>query len=215
MHFKHLLLILFILFSIVDVLTIFYGCKDLLWLPRILSLSAVVLYGCFTNKKIQISFLILSFFIVLTGFLFSLNDYTLLGMLSLVCLRLSWLKLIYDLNSKIDYIIFFKVLGITSVFFGVIFYVLYVNSTFYYLAVATTFSLLLLLAIAFSLFTTKGGAFGNREMLLSIIIFIFSDTLSGSKKITGTSLFFIILSVVLYNTAYYFLMRAVIKNAKK
>lgn len=215
MHPKHLFFALFISFSIIDVSTIFFGFKDLLWLPRVLSLIAVVLYGYFSKKQVKLSFWVLSFFIVLTGVLFSLDDYTLLGMLSLIALRFTWLKLIFDLNTKIDYITFFKVLGITSAFFGIVLYALYVDSLFYYLSIITTLGLLLLLSAAFSVFTTKGGGFGNREMLLAIIIFIISDALSGSKKITGTSLFFIILSVVLYNTAYYFLMRAVIKNAKK
>ncbi|SNR14211.1 hypothetical protein [Tenacibaculum jejuense] len=212
---KHLFFALFISFSIVDVSTILFGFKDLLWLPRVLSLMAIVFYGYFSKKQVKLSFWVLSFFIVLTGVLFSLNDYNLLGMLSLIALRFTWLKLIFDLNTKIDYTIFFKVLGITAAFFGVVLYALYVNSVFYYLSIATTLGLLMLLSAAFSVFTTKGGNYGNREMLLSIIIFIISDALSGSKKITGTSLFFIILSVVLYNTAYYFLMRAVIKNTKK
>ncbi|WP_299622175.1 hypothetical protein [uncultured Tenacibaculum sp.] len=215
MHAKHLFFALFILLSIIDVSMIYFDFKEFLWLPRGLSLTAIVLHGYFSTKQVHTSFWLLSFFIVLTGVLFSLNAYTLIGMCSLLGLRLAWLKLLLDTNTKIDREIFLKVFSITTMFFGVVLYLLYVDTIFYYLSIGTTLSLIALLAVSFSLFTKKGGAFGNREMLFSIIIFIISDALSGSKKITGTSMFFIILSVVLYNTAYYFLMKAVMKNAKK
>ena len=104
---------------------------------------------------------------------------------------------------------------ITALLFGVVLYLLYADTIFYYLSIGTTVCLVLVLSASFSLFTTRGGAFGNKEMLLSVAIFILSDALSGSKKIAGTSMFFIILSLLLYNTAYYFLMRAIIKNKTK
>ncbi|WP_075343839.1 hypothetical protein [Tenacibaculum agarivorans] len=194
---------------------IFFGFKNLLWLPRILSLTAVVLYGYSSIDQVRFSFWMLSFFIVSTGFLFSLDDYTLLGMLSLVAFRLSWLNLIIDSNAKIDKEIALIVFSITAMFFSIVLYLLYTDTIFYYLSIATTIGLLLVLSVVFSLFTTKGGKFGNREMLFAVIIFIISDALSGSKKITGTSVFFLMLSVVLYNIAYYFLMRGVIQNNKK
>ncbi len=186
--------------------------KEALWLPRTFSLISIVLYGYFSIKEVPFSFWILSFFIVSTGFLFSLDDYTLIGMFSLIGLRLSWAKLIFDINTKIDWIILLIVFGITTLLFGIVLYLLYADTIFYYLSIATTIALVLLLSTSFSLLTTKGGKYGNKEMLLSIIIFILSDALSGSKKIAGTSLFFIVLSVVLYNTAYYFMMKGIIKN---
>ncbi|MFY7672208.1 hypothetical protein ACOSP6_14080 [Tenacibaculum sp. MEBiC06402] len=194
---------------------IFFGLKEILWIPRLLSLSSVVLYGYFSAEQIPFSFWILSLFIILTGFLFSLDDFTLLGMCSLIALRFSWLKLIFDIKSKIDKKIILIALSITSLLFGMILYLIYTDSIFYYLSIVTTVGLVLLLSTSFSLLTTRGTKFGNKEMFISIAIFILSDALSGSKKITGTSLFFIILSVVLYNTAYYFLMRAIIKNKSK
>ncbi len=212
---KHSFLILFILFSLLDISCIYLGAKELLWLPRTLSLISVVLFGYYSIKKVPFSFWVLSTFIVLTGFLFSLDDYTLLGMLCLIGLRLSWLKLMFDINTKIDKTILLIVFAITTTLFGVILYLLYTDSIFYYLSIATTIGLVLILSTSFSLLTTKGLKFGNKEMIISIGIFILSDALSGSKKIGGTSLFYIILSVVLYNTAYFFLMKALIKNISR
>ncbi|CAL2086426.1 hypothetical protein [Tenacibaculum sp. 190524A05c] len=215
MRLKQLFLALFILLSIMDVSIIMLDFKEALWLPRSLSLISIVLYGYYSIKDVPFSFWVLSFFIVSTGFLFSLDDYTLIGMLSLIGLRLSWTKLIFDINTKIDKTILLIAFAITTAMFGVILYLLYTDSIFYYLSIATTLGLVLLLSTSFSLLTTKGMKFGNKEMIISIGIFILSDALSGSKKIAGTSLFYIILSVVLYNTAYYFLMRALIKNISR
>ena len=215
MRLKQLFLALFILLSIMDVSIIMLEFKEALWLPRSLSLISIVLYGYYSIKDFPFSFWVLSFFIVSTGFLFSLDDYTLIGMLSLIGLRLSWTKLIFDINTKIDKTILLIAFAITTAMFGVILYLLYTDSIFYYLSIATTLGLVLLLSTSFSLLTTKGMKFGNKEMIISIGIFILSDALSGSKKIAGTSLFYIILSVVLYNTAYYFLMRALIKNISR
>ena len=215
MRLKQLFLALFILLSIMDVSIIMLEFKETLWLPRSLSLISIVLYGYYSIKDVPFSFWVLSFFIVSTGFLFSLDDYTLIGMLSLIGLRLSWTKLIFDINTKIDKTILLITFAITTLLFGVILYLLYTDSIFYYLSIATTIALVLLLSTSFSLLTTKGMKFGNKEMIISIGIFILSDALSGSKKIAGTSLFYIILSVVLYNTAYYFLMRALIKNISR
>ncbi len=212
---KHSFLILFILFSLLDISCIYLDAKELLWLPRTLSLISVVLFGYYSIKKVPFSFWVLSTFIVLTGFLFSLDDYTLLGMLCLIGLRLSWLKLMFDINTKIDKTILLIAFAITTTLFGVILYLLYTDSIFYYLSIATTIGLVLILSTSFSLLTTKGLKFGNKEMIISIGIFILSDALSGSKKIGGTSLFYIILSVVLYNTAYFFLMKALIKNISR
>ena len=212
---KHSFLVLFILFSFLDISCIYLEAKELLWLPRTLSLMSVVLFGYYSIKKVPFSFWVLSTFIVLTGFLFSLDDYTLLGMLCLIGLRLSWLKLMFDINSKIDKTILLIAFAITTTLFGVILYLLYTDSIFYYLSIATTIGLVLILSTSFSLLTTKGLKFGNKEMIISIGIFILSDALSGSKKIGGTSLFYIILSVVLYNTAYFFLMKALIKNISR
>lgn len=215
MRLKHLFITLFIVFSIVDISMIFYNLKEVLWIPRLISLSSIVLYGYFSVKDVPKSFWILSFFIVLTGFFFSLDDYTLIGMCSLICLRFSWLKLIFDINTKIDKVILLVAFSITAVLFGMILYLIYTDSIFYYLSIVTTIGLVLLLSTSFSLLTTKGVKLGNREMFISIAIFILSDALSGSKKITGTSMFYIMLSVVLYNTAYFFLMNAIIKNRTK
>ncbi|CAL2082448.1 hypothetical protein [Tenacibaculum sp. 190524A05c] len=215
MRLKQLFFALFILLSIMDVSIIMLEFKEALWLPRSLSLISIVLYGYYSIKDVPFSFWVLSFFIVSTGFLFSLDDYTLIGMLSLIGLRLSWTKLIFDINTKIDKTILSIAFAITTAMFGVILYLLYTDSIFYYLSIATTLGLVLLLSTSFSLLTTKGMKFGNKEMIISIGIFILSDALSGSKKIAGTSLFYIILSVVLYNTAYYFLMRALIKNISR
>lgn len=212
---KHSFLILFILFSLLDISCIYLDAKELLWLPRTLSLISVVLFGYYSIKKVPFSFWVLSTFIVLTGFLFSLDDYTLLGMLCLIGLRLSWLKLMFDINTKIDKTILLIAFAITTTLFGVILYLLYTDSIFYYLSIVTTIGLVLILSTSFSLLTTKGLKFGNKEMIISIGIFILSDALSGSKKIGGTSLFYIILSVVLYNTAYFFLMKALIKNISR
>lgn len=212
---KHSFLILFILFSLLDISCIYLDAKELLWLPRTLSLISVVLFGYYSIKKVPFSFWVLSIFIVLTGFLFSLDDYTILGMLCLIGLRLSWLKLMFDINTKIDKTILLIAFAITTTLFGVILYLLYTDSIFYYLSIATTIGLVLILSTSFSLLTTKGLKFGNKEMIISIGIFILSDALSGSKKIGGTSLFYIILSVVLYNTAYFFLMKALIKNISR
>jgi hypothetical protein len=209
---KHLFLTLFILFSIFDILCISFGFKEYLWLQRTLSLVSVVLFGYFSTKKIPMSFWVLSFFIVVTGLLFSLNEYTLIGMCSLIGLRLSWLKLIFDINPKIDKKILFITFSIATTLFGIVLYLLYTDTIFYYLSIITTIALVLLLSTSFSLLTTKGTKLGNKEMFISIVIFVLSDALSGSKKIAGTSLFYIMLSVVLYNTAYYFLMKAIIKN---
>ncbi|MCH2034333.1 MAG: hypothetical protein MK202_12560 [Tenacibaculum sp.] len=208
-------MILFILFSLLDISCIYLDAKELLWLPRTLSLISVVLFGYYSIKKVPFSFWVLSTFIVLTGFLFSLDDYTLLGMLCLIGLRLSWLKLMFDINTKIDKTILLIAFAITTTLFGVILYLLYTDSIFYYLSIVTTIGLVLILSTSFSLLTTKGLKFGNKEMIISIGIFILSDALSGSKKIGGTSLFYIILSVVLYNTAYFFLMKALIKNISR
>lgn len=136
-------------------------------------------------------------------------------MLCLIGLRLCWLKLMFDINTKIDKTILLIAFAITTTLFGVILYLLYTDSIFYYLSIAITIGLVLILSTSFSLLTTKGLKFGNKEMIISIGIFILSDALSGSKKIGGTYLFYIILSVVLYNTAYFFLMKALIKNISR
>lgn len=211
---RHFWLALFILFSVIDISCIYLDMRDLLWIPRTLSLMSIVLFGYYSVKKTPPSFWLLSVFIVLTGFLFSLDDYTLLGMFCLFGLRLSWLKLMFDINTKINKSILLVTFAIATVLSSIILYLLYTDSIFYYLSILTTVGLVLILSTAFSLFTTKGMNFGNKEMLLAVAIFIVSDALSGSKKIMGTSVFYVILSVVLYNTAYYFLMRALIKNYK-
>lgn len=71
---KHSFSVLFILFSFLDISCIYLDAKELLWLPRTFSLISVVLFGYYSIKKVPFSFWVLSTFIVLTGFLFSLDD---------------------------------------------------------------------------------------------------------------------------------------------
>jgi hypothetical protein len=210
-----LLLIFFIVFWLIDLGMIYTNNRAFLIVPRVLSLLSLGLYYVFSTKKVSISFWILLFFILLTGALFSLNDYTLIGMLSLIALRFSWVNVLLSYKEKIDKKLVLLVFLLSTTVFSIILSILYVDTVFFYLSIITSLALLSLLAISFSKLITDGLGHGNKEMLISVAIFIISDTLSGSKKIEGTTTFFLMLSVFLYNIAYFFLMKSLIKKDAK
>ncbi|WP_148868694.1 hypothetical protein [Tenacibaculum adriaticum] len=152
---------------------------------------------------------------MLTGALFSVNDYTLIGMLSLIALRITWIKLLLSYKEKTEAKIILLVFILSLTITSIVIYTMYANTYFFCLSILTSGLLLFLLAISFSRLLTASPLFGNKEMFISIVIFIFSDALSGSKKIEGTSTFFLILSVFLYNIAYFFLIKSLIKKDVK
>ena len=212
---KTSLLIFFIIFSFIDVWMLYIGDKDLLFLPRVLSLFALLCYGYLSIKMVTKKMYLLGFFILSTGVLFSLDDYTILGMVSLVALRISWLSVLVSYKEKSDPKVVLMVFILAIVLISIVLYSMYVDTLFFYLSVLTTLSLLLLLAFSFSNALTLSPKFGNKEMFIAVVIFFLSDALSGAKKIEGTSTFFLILSVVLYNVAYFFLINAFIKKDEK
>jgi hypothetical protein len=215
MYKKIIIITFFIFFWLVDLWMIYIDERAFLIFPRVLSLSCLVMFYFFSVKKINVNFYILSFFILVTGALFSLNEYTLLGMLSLIALRISWISLLLSYKEKIDHKFIGLIFTLSITIMGVVMYSMYVNTSFYFLSILTSITLLFLLAISFSKLISNGSQFGNKEMFISIMIFVFSDALSGAKKIDGTSTFFIMSSVLLYNIAYCFLIQALIKKDNK
>ncbi len=212
---KQVLLSFFIVFWIADVLMIYFNKNDLLPVTRLLSLLSIVLYGYVAIKKITISFILLCVLIVSTGFLFSLNAYTISGLVSLCCLRAIWsFLLLYQRPNRKDYKSIFVIFGVLTCAISIVLYEISAHSVFFYLSIFTTVSLMFLLAVSFANILATGPKYGNVEMLLSVFIFVVSDSLSGAKKIEGTTTFYLMLSVLLYNSAYYFLMKSLIKHDK-
>ncbi|MDY0780635.1 hypothetical protein [Tenacibaculum sp. IB213877] len=215
MYKKIIIITFFIFFWLVDLWMIYIDERAFLIFPRVLSLSCLIIFYFFSVKKINVNFYILSFFILVTGALFSLNEYTLLGMLSLIALRISWISLLLSYKEKNDHKFIGLIFTLSITIMGVVMYSMYVNTSFFFLSILTSITLLFLLAISFSKLVSNGSQFGNKEMFISIMIFVFSDALSGAKKIDGTNTLFIMLSVFLYNIAYYFLIQALIKKDNK
>lgn len=209
-----ILLVFFLLFWFVDLAMIYMNERTYLVFPRVLSLLCLGLYYIFSVTKVKAKFYVLWFLVLLTGGLFSLNDYTLLGMLSLIALRLSWIRLLFSYKERMDKKLVLLIFVFAGVVISIILYMMFVNTLFFYLSILTSVALLILLSISFTKLLTGGLSKGNKEMFMSVAIFIFSDALSGSKKIEGTTSTFVALSVLLYNIAYYFMIVSLIKKER-
>lgn len=182
-------------------------------IPRTISLLFLGGYYFASVKKVNVYFNFVLFFIVLTGSLFALNHYTLLGLFSLFLLRLSLVILLFSQKEKIDKKAIFTIFLLSILIIGIIMGTMFVDTSFFYLSILTTLVLVFLLAVAFSrLLRSNKKDNGNIEMFIAISIFVVSDALSGSQKIGGTQTFYLLLSLCLYNVAYFFMMRSLIKK---
>lgn len=209
---KFIFLFLFIVSWLIELELTISENRTYLLIPRMTNLIFLGLYYKASVKKIKTTVILFLIALMLTGAFFSFNDYGTYAMLFFISSRAILIKLLVSYKEKLNRKTFLSVMGLFVFSIGLILYVLYKNTLFYYLSALATILLIVLLSISFTRLLTLGRKQGNLELFIAISIFLIADALFGSQKINGTNLTYIILSATFYYVAYFLIIQFVIKK---
>lgn len=189
--------------------------KDALIITRTLTIVFLGLYYLSSVNKINKFFIFFLISLLPTAILFSIDDYNYLGMLAVGISRLLLILFLAFQKNKIDKKLLRTLLLIFSIILSFIAYASYDNSIFFYIAVLATILLSILASISFTKLLSKGIKRGNLEFFIAFFIFIISDALFGSKKLTSSDVIYTLLSSTFYLISYLLIVQGAIKMNEK
>lgn len=171
------------------------------------------MYYIISVSRLDYLFLAYLFTSLLVGASFALNDYSFLAVILMIVSRIMLITLLYSFRGKIDIMSFLQILFVFTTPISIIVYTLFKHTRFYYASAIATYLLVVALAIAFTRVLNFGMKNRNLELFLATFLFLASDMLFGSKKLSETETIYITLSSGSYLVAYLLIALAMIKKA--
>lgn len=192
--------------------------SEWLFLPRIINIILLGAFYIITEEK-KYNYGLFGFLIcaMLTSVFFSFNPNSVSGMVFFSLSRLALIIILFNFKDKLDKRHFLPVISLFTIALGAILYIIYKNTLFFYLSAVATLLLAILLSFSFiallSVFGSKGK--GSIEFFVAVCLFLITDTLFSSQKVTGINQSYIIVISSIYYVAYVFIIKSVLKKSNR
>lgn len=178
---------------------------------KIIRFSSLILFYIFSSKRINRLFILALLLFLISDFFYTFNTLHLLGIIFLGASRIPLIKILITDMKKSYNKTFTTVLVLFSGFLAFVAWLLYKNTLFYYTSIISSFCLVVIFSLSFALLIEENTK-RNVLMFSGIALFLFSDAVFGAQKIHHINIVYIVSAYVIYNIAYYLIVKSIIKK---
>lgn len=187
-----------------------------LFVPRVIIIILLGVYYVTLVKKKKYNYFFLAFLFCdfLTAIFFSMSFKNINGMIFFNLSRVLLILLFLNFKDRLDKKHFLPIVSLFFISLSFILYIIYDNTLFFYLSVSATLLLAVILSLSFIALLSYNENKGNLYFFLASCVFLFTDTLFSSQRISSISNVNLFVTSTLYYLAYFLILLSVLKKVK-